>query len=155
MAKGSSRAMLSLTVLAAPAALGFETLLRALLFPPDFEIFREFLRPVLTPLAWVLGLIAAAASLAGLAFQRASAEKRIARLPRDADDDARYGQVLGVFMLTAAIPQVPAILSTFAFMFGASLLPVLVGVGLCSAGVLGQALRVSSLAKSVRVTERA
>lgn len=146
-AKPRSRALLFLTILAAPGALAFESLLRALLFPPDFEVLREFLSPVLTPVAWVLGLTAAAGSLGGLALQRSIAEKRLARLPEGAGDEARYGQVLGVFMLTTAAPQIPAILATLAFMFGASLWPVLVGVGICSAGVIAQALRVSRLAR--------
>lgn len=146
-AKPRTRALLFLTILAAPGALAFETLLRALLFDSDFELLREFLSPVLTPVAWVLGLVAAAASLGGLALQRSMAEKRLARLPEGAGDEARYGQVLGVFLFTTAAPQIPAILSTFAFMFGASLVPVLVGVGICTLGVIAQALRVSSLAQ--------
>lgn len=148
-AKRSSRAMLFLTILAAPVALVFETFLRAALFPPEFETFREFLRPMLSPVAWVLGLVAAAAGLAGLGLQRSMAQRRVARLPEDAGYEERYAQVLGVFMLTTAVPQIPAILSTFAFMFGASLWPVLVGIGVCSVGVVAQALRVSSLAKRV------
>ncbi len=146
-AKRSSRAMLFLTILAAPVALALETLLRSLIFPPEFDDFREFLEPALTPVAWVLGLVAAGASLVGLAVQRRMAEKRLSQLPSDAGYEQRYGQVLGVFMLTTALPQIPAILSTFAFMFGASLVPVLTGIALSSVGVIGQALRVSSLAK--------
>lgn len=145
--KPSSRALLLLTVLAAPVALAFETLLRALLFPEDFEVLREFLRPFLTPVAWALGLLAGGASFAGLVFMRRMAERRLARLPADAEAEQRYAQVLGVFMLTTAIPQIPAVLSTFAFMFGASLAPVLVGIVLATVGVIGQALRISSLAK--------
>ena len=141
---------LLLTILAAPGALGFETLLRALLFDDDFELLRQFLSPVLTPVAWVLGLVAAAGSLAGLALQRSIAHKRLARLPEGASFEVRYQQVLAVFLLTTAAPQIPAILATFAFMFGASLAPVLVGVGICSLGVIAQALRVSSLATTPR-----
>lgn len=149
-AKRPSRAMLLLTILAAPVALAFETLLRALLFPPEFESVREFLRPMLTPVAWALGGMAAIASLAGLALQRSMAAKRVRRLPSTADDEARYGAVLGVFMITTAVPQIPAVLSTFAFMFGASFVPVAVGIGLCSAGVIAQAVRVGPLARSLR-----
>lgn len=154
-AQPRSRALLFLTVLAAPGALGFETLLRALLFPPDFELLRAFLSPVLTHLAWVLGLVAAAGSLIGLALQRSIAHKRLARLPEGASEEVRYQQVLAVFLLTTAAPQIPAILATFALMFGASLTPVLIGVGICSLGVIAQALRVSSLAAAARRRGRA
>lgn len=149
-AKRPSRAVLFLTILAAPVALAFETGLRKLLFPADFELIREFLEPMLTPVAWVLGLVAAGASLLGLALQRSMAKKRIEK-SRDRDDyDARYRHVFGVFLLTASVPQIPAILSTFMFMFGASLVPVLVGIGICSVGVVSQALRVPALAQMLR-----
>jgi hypothetical protein len=139
-----SRAILYLTALAAPVALGFETVLRHLLFPPEFEQFRAFLEPVLTPFAWVLGLLAGAASLAGFALQRRLTEKRLARVTAD-DVAIRHAQVLGVFLLTASVPQIPAILSTFAFMFGASIAPVLAGIAICTAGVVAQAMRVEGL----------
>lgn len=142
-----SRAILYLTIAAAPIALAFETLLRHLLFPPEFDEFRAFLEPVLTPIAWALGLVAGAASLVGLALQRRFAAKRLARLPAEADFAARYGQVLAVFLLTASVPQIPAIFSTFAFMFGASIWPVLAGIAICSVGVVMQALRVGALAE--------
>jgi membrane protein YqaA with SNARE-associated domain len=144
--KPASPAILWLTILAAPVALGFETLLRSLLFPPDFEVMRAFLEPALTPLAWVLGGAAGLAALAGLALQRRLAERRLARLPEHASEPVRQRELLGVFLLTASVPQIPAVLSTFAFMFGASLWPVLVGIALCSVGVVGQAMRVRSLA---------
>ena len=49
-----STGLLWATIVAAPLALGFETLLRALLFPDDFELIRDFLRPTLTWVAWGL-----------------------------------------------------------------------------------------------------
>ena len=143
-----SRAVLWLTVFAAPVALGFETVLRWILFPADFELVRELLHPVLTPVAWFLGGVAAVASFAGLALQRRMTARRLSRLPGEPDLDARYREVFAVFLLTTAVPQIPAILSTLTFMFGASLLPVLVGIGLSSVGVVTQALRVPSLAEA-------
>lgn len=139
--------MLWLTIIAAPAALGFETGLRLLLFPADFELIREFLNPTLTPVAWLLGAVAALASFGGLFVQRRLAEKRLSALPPDASFDLRYRAVFGVFLLTTAIPQIPAIFSTLTFMFGASLIPVLVGIGVSSVGVVSQALRVESIAR--------
>ncbi|HEY8431317.1 MAG TPA: hypothetical protein VIL20_23215 [Sandaracinaceae bacterium] len=147
--KRPSRAVLFLTILAAPVALGFETLLRLLLFPRDFEYVRELFEPVLTPVAWALGAVAAVASLLGVVVQRSLAQKRIEKSPDRDDEDARYRNVFGVFLLTSSIPQIPAIFSTFAFMFGASLLPVLVGIAVCSVGVVTQALRVPALARKL------
>ncbi len=149
-AKRPSRALLFLTILAAPVALGFETVLRKLLFPPEFQMVRELFEPALTPVAWVLGVVAAGAALLGVVMQRKMAQKRIAKSPDREDHDARYRHVFGVFLLTSSVPQIPAIFSTFAFMFGASLTPVLVGIGISSIGVVTQALRVPTLADTLR-----
>lgn len=145
-AQRSSSLLLWLTVAAAPVALGFETVLRLLIFPPEFEEVREFLQPMLTPVAWGFAGLAGLTGLLGLALQRRLADKKLARLPATADADQRYREVFGVFLLTTALPQIPAILSSFAYMFGASIVPVVVGIGVCSVGVVGQALRLGSLA---------
>jgi len=138
--------VLWLVILAAPVALGFETTIRLLFFPDDFEMVREFLHPFLTPVAWALGLLAAVGGFAGLALQRRMSEKRLARLPPDASVELRYQQVFGVFLLTTAVPQIPSVLATITFTFGASIWPVLVGIVFCSAGVVAQARRVASIA---------
>jgi len=109
---------------------------------------REVLSPPLTILASVLDGVAVVAALAGLSLQRRVAQRRFARLPDPNDVDARYRETFGVFLLTASLPQIPALLSTFAYMFGASIWPVLVGVGVCSVGVVTQALRVRSIAEA-------
>lgn len=150
MAAKRPKALLWLTLLAAPVALAVETGLRLLIFPAEFELVREFLNPTLTPVAWALGGLSAAAGVAGLAVQRKVSERKLAKLPSKCDTEARYHAVFGVFLLTTAVPQIPALLSTFAYMFGASLLPVLVGVGVSSVGVVSQALRVSHLAARPR-----
>lgn len=149
-AKRPSRGLLFLTVLAAPTALVFETALRKLLFPSEFEELRALLEPALTPVGWVLGLVAGLAGLAGLTMQKRLAGARIAKLADREEVEARYREVFGVFLITTAVPQIPALLSTFAFMFGASLWPVLVGVGLASVGVAGQAVRIPRLAAELR-----
>lgn len=131
------------TVLAAPIALAFESLLRWLLFPPEFEAFRAFAEPVLTPLAWLLVLVSALAGVGGALAQRAIAARRIARLGAEATP-ARVETVRNqVFLITASIPQLPTIVSTFAFMFGASIVPTLVGVGICTVSVLAQGIALS------------
>ncbi|MGF1465388.1 MAG: hypothetical protein ACFCGT_04575 [Sandaracinaceae bacterium] len=138
----------ALTILAAPAALAFETALRRLLFPPDFVELRALLAPYLTPVAWGLGLGAGLGALLGVVVQRRLSAGRLARLPAGADDDRRHEAVLGVFLLTTAAPQVPAVLGTLLHLFGAALTPVLVGIALSTAGVIAQAARLGRLARS-------
>ncbi len=145
MARGDgARPIVYLTVLAAPVALAFETLLRHLLFPSEFEEVRAFFEPTLTPIAWVLCILAALASLAGVVLQRRLVRSRLERMP-EADAAARRGQIVGVFLLTASVPQIPSVFSTLAFTLGASLAPVLVGIGIASAGVIVQAIRMRAL----------
>ncbi len=134
--------LVAMTAVAAPAALGFETLLRHLLLPAAFELVREALRPVLTPVAWALCGVCALAGVAGLVLQKRIASRSVERLPpeRRTPDQVERARV-GAFMLAASIPQIPAILATFSFMFGASLVPVLVAIALVTAAVLTQARR--------------
>jgi hypothetical protein len=139
--------LLALTVVAAPCALVLESLLRGLLFPPDFDEFRGFLRPYLAPVGWALCALALAMTAAGLPLQSRMVARRLARLPEAAPPDARYREALSVFMVTAAIPQLPAVASTIAYMLGAPAVPVMVGVTVSTAGVLAQALRVRPLAR--------
>lgn len=145
----AARAIVAATVVAAPAALALETLLRWLLFGPEMEELRGLLAPNLTPAAWLLAGLAAIAAAAGLGGQRFLARRRLAELPEDPTESQRMRALLGVFLLTTTVPQVPAILATLAAMFGAALLPVLVGIAVSTLGVLGQAWQ---LARQTRGT---
>lgn len=140
--RGKRGALVLLTVIAAPVALAFETLLRKLLFPPEFEEVRALLEPSLTPVGW--GLVGVAALLAGggVPLKRRLGARALARLPEARRrDPAQVAKAeLGAFMLAATVPQIPAIASTMTFMFGASLVPVLVAVGVSTVGVVLQAL---------------
>lgn len=148
MKRTGTLALVAATVLAAPLALAFESLLRWLVFPPDFEAVRAFLEPVLTPVAWLLVVISALAGVVGALAQRALVARKIARLGPGAAPVQIEAARNQVFLITASIPQLPTIASTFAFMFGASLVPTLVGVGVCTVSVLAQG------ALLVRVRER-
>ncbi len=151
-ARQGKRFLVAVTTLAAPLALGFETLFRKLLFPllmgDDFELVRGFLRPLLTPVAWALGLLALAMTLVGWALHAMLAARALARLPAEkrALPAERERAELRAFMVAASVPQLPCVLATFTFMFGAALLPVLVAVGLGSLGVCVLALRTRSAA---------
>ena len=76
------------------------------------------------------------------------ANRRLARLPDDATVDQRYREIFAVFLLTTAVPQIPALLSTFVFMFGASIWTVSTAIAFCSVGVVAQALRVPAMAEN-------
>lgn len=144
--KRPSRLLYGATIVAAPIALAFETVLRLILFPPEFEDIRMILRPHLTPWAWGLTGLAALMMLAGFWVQTQVTRARLSR-PRELDNlDIRTRIAFGVFLLTTAVPQIPAILSTFTFMFGAEIWPVVASIAVCSVGVVGQALRVGALA---------
>ena len=143
----SSTALLWLTIVAAPGALALETGLRLLLFPEEFPLIREFLRPTLTPVAWGLAVAAGLGAAAGYALQTRLVAARIAKLPSDANTpERRLRAAIGIFLLTTALPQLPSIFATLCFTLGASLAPVGAAIALTTVGVVLQARRVSTLA---------
>jgi hypothetical protein len=144
-AKRPSKLLYGATIVAAPVALAFETLLRWILFPPEFEDIRMLLRPHLAPFGWALTVLAALMMVVGFVVQHSVTKKRIERAKAETSEH-RHRIAFGVFLLTTAVPQIPAILSTFTFMFGAPIWPVLASIGVCSVGVVGQAIRVASFA---------
>lgn len=138
MKRAGTLGLVAATVLAAPLALALESVLRWLVFPPDFEVIRAFLEPVMTPIAWVLVGLSVLAGIAGALAQRALVARKIARLGPHAAPAQIETARNQVFLITASLPQLPTIASTLAFMFGASLAPTLVGVGVCTVSVLAQ-----------------
>ena len=134
-------ALIALTAAAAPAALALETLLRWSIFPDDFELVRELLRPTLTIVAWVLCAVCAIAALVGIGVQQRLGARAVAKLGAARSDDRVSRARLGGFFLAASIPQVPAVLATFAFMLGASIVPVLVAIAIVTVAVVALAVR--------------
>ena len=141
-----STGLLWATIVAAPLALGFETLLRALLFPDDFELIRDFLGPTLTWVAWGLAGLAVVGSLLGTSLQRRMAKQRLSALDGEATLAQRFAALSGIFLLTTALPQIPSLLATLCFMFGSELMPVLAALTITTAGVVAQAVAVPRLA---------
>ncbi len=134
--QGGGAALILLTVVAAPVALGFETLLRKLLFPPEFEEIRALLHPILTPLVWGLVALTAVVGALGLVLQRRLVARAIGRIPPTHRDSARLHRAkLGAFMLAASVPQVPAILATFGFMWGSSLTPTVLAIAVATLAI--------------------
>lgn len=144
MKRGGTFVLVAATVLAAPIALALESVLRWLLFPPEFEVVRGWLEPYLTPLAWLLVVVSALAGIAGGLLQRGIATRRVAKLGAAATRAQVEAARNQVFLITASIPQLPTIASTFAFMFGASIVPTLVGVAICTVSVLVQGIALRS-----------
>lgn len=136
----SLRTVVVLIAASAPLALGLETLLRKLVLAPlmgaELRELREFYWPeltdalreaALTQAAWVLvGVTVLAGVLGVVLLRRAGRRQSEAAKVRDS-----------VFLLTS-IPQVPAILATLCFAFGAQLLPVLVSMAISTVFVLAQ-----------------
>ena len=153
----SLRIVVVLIAVSAPLALGLETLLRKLVLVPlmgaELRELREFYWPaltdelrqaVLTEVAWVLvGVTVFAGVLGVMLLRRAGRRKRTFSGIRDQ-----------VFLLTS-IPQVPAILATLCFAFGAELLPVLVSMGISTAFVLAQGIVGERLLQGIDASQRA
>lgn len=140
--------LLAIIALSTPLALAVETGLRLLIFPPEFAEVRIFLRPYITPWMWLM--TPAALVMTGVGFplhrllvrknlSRFKPEKRTAKRIEDANFDS--------LMLSTSAPQVPALVSTFGFMLGSELLPVLLAIVAATMGVLslGLVLRPSKM----------
>jgi hypothetical protein len=142
--RGSARqtwGLLAIVAISTPLALVVETGLRALLFPPDFEEVRAWLRPAITPWVWLMPVLAALSTLLGLRLQRWYAARQFAALaPRNQTDDGWAAANFDALMLSTSAPQVPALIATVAFMLGSELTPVLVAIATGTAGVLVQGL---------------
>ncbi|MBV1862721.1 MAG: hypothetical protein KUG77_30140 [Nannocystaceae bacterium] len=129
--------MLALVALSTPMALVAETYLRGLMFPPEFDEVRAYLRPSLEVPVWsLLGLVALTTWLGIRAQTRRVERKMAARPPEEQTQFFRDKDTFDSLVLFTSLPQVPAILATFCFMFGASLVPVLVNMLAATAGVL-------------------
>lgn len=137
MSRRLQRLVLAFVALSTPAALGLESLMRAFLLPPAMEELRAWLRPQLAPVAWALvalaaGSIALAVFLQPRAYRGALRRQPAGLDPRSREAKARFDALL----IVTSLPQIPALLATIAFTFGAEPLPTLLTIGLGTAGVL-------------------
>ncbi len=130
-----TRALVVATAVAAPAALALETGARLALVPPEFGEVRALLRPALSVAAWLLVGVSALTVLAGLMLHRRLVERALnkheAPTPRQVNEAHT-----GAFLISASVPQVPTLLSTLTFTFGAAFLPVGLGLAVSSLGVV-------------------
>jgi len=129
--------MLALVALSTPMALVAETYLRRLMFPPEFEEVRTYLQPSLEVPVWSLLSLVALTTWFGIRAQERRVERKMAaRPPAEQTQHYRDKDTFDSLVLFTSLPQIPAILATFGFMFGASLVPVLVNMAASTAGVL-------------------
>jgi hypothetical protein len=141
-------ALLAFIAVSTPLALAVETGLRQLLFPPELEEIRAWLRPTITPWIWVMPALATAAAVAGLWLQRWYAKREFFALPKPERTDAAWSDAnFDALMLSTSAPQVPALLATIGFMAGAELPPVIAAIAVGTAGVLVQGVTLGRIAR--------
>jgi hypothetical protein len=137
-----------LVAASAPLALAFEAGVRQLLGLPELDEVRHLLRPTATGAAWALAGLCVVAAALGLGAQRRWCEGRMRVAAAAGEDPARA--VMDRTFLAMSIPQVPAVLSTVAFMTGSELAPVLAAMAISTVGVLAQGLQWEALLARAR-----
>lgn len=129
--------VLALVAASTPLALGAETLVRRLFFPPAFQELRAWLGPSLSPWAWACAPLALLAGVAALLLQPRVRRRALAKLA-PGDPDAAGKAELETLMICTSVPQLPALLATVGFMLGADLRAVAAAIAAGVAGVLLQ-----------------
>lgn len=129
--------LLGIVAVSAPLSMAFETMVRRTLLGANFQTIREFVGPHITPYAWALVGVTVLAIGAGFALHRALLRRGIAKLGARASDPAAVARVeLEAMFLSTSAPQLPTLLVTIMFQWGASFTPVAVCMALSTVGVL-------------------
>lgn len=129
--------VLAIVAVSTPLALLIETGLRQVMFPPEFPEVRMWLRPTITPWMWLAAPLAVAVTPLGYRLQSWLVRRALARLPAERrTEQERLEHEVDAMLLSTSVPQFPALLATFGFMFGSELLPVAVAMAAATAGVL-------------------
>ncbi len=139
MNERAKRLGLTLIVAAsAPVSLALESVVRGLVMAPEAEELRQFFQPTTTMVAWglaaatvpvgILGAVLRQIWIARVLVLHAAGELRkpVARV------------VLDRFMLSASVPQIPAVAATIAVMLGARTPPAIVAMVISSGAILAQ-----------------
>lgn len=130
-------AVLGFIAVSTPLALAAETLLRQLLFPPEFVEVRAWLGPTLTSWMWVAAPMSVVFTGLGMVFRRWSVRRGLKKLGARAEDPKSVQKLeFDALMLSTSAPQIPALVATFGFMFGSALQPVAVAIAVATTGVL-------------------
>ncbi len=134
------RLIIAATVSAVPLSLAVETVLRPLIMPAELlaELPRS-LGQALTTMSWILVVGTAVVGAVGTLLIVPLSRRAVARAETGAvsEQTAR----LGAFLLVASASQLPALLATLSFLFGASAVPVIGAVAVSTVAVGVQAYR--------------
>ena len=147
----SLRTIVLLVAVSAPLALGFETAIRLGVIMPmmgaEFAEVRAYFWPEFTPavrialttrIAWILAGVSVVAGLLGVALLRRPSWRSLAWAREQPDPAAAArAKVRDQMLLLTSIPQIPAILATLCFSFGAAWVPVVTCMVVSTAFVLG------------------
>lgn len=134
--------LLAFIAASTPLALAVETGLRRVFFPPDFADLRLLLRPILTPWMWWVIPTVIPMTVLGFGVQRFITRRQLSQIPsaEERSPDRIEAASFDALMLSTSCPQIPALISTFGFMFGSELRPVLVTIAVATIGVLSLGL---------------
>jgi len=136
--------VLAIVACSTPLALAVETGLRQIIFPPEFDEVRMWLRPSITPWVWLTVPVCVLAVPLGARLQRWLVARDLAKLPVERrTEQGRIESEFDALLLSTSAPQLPAVIATIAFMFGAELLPVVVAMIIATLGVLGLGVAVA------------
>ena len=137
-------AVLAIVGISTPLAVVIETGLRQIMFPPEFDDVRMWLRPSITPWMWLCAPLAVLVTPLGYKLQGWLVARALAKLPEERRTEAERRELeLDSLLLSTSIPQFPALFATFGFMFGSALLPVVVAMATATAGVIAVGILVA------------
>ncbi len=139
MNRRSEPVVLAIVAVSTPTALAAEALVRRLLLPPELEEMREWLHPKVAPVGWALVGVAALAVVLAFALHRRLFAAALASKPATLAEAERAGRArMETMLLTTSVAQVPALLGTVAFTFGADPLATWLTIGIGTLGVVAQ-----------------
>lgn len=136
--------VLAVVATSTPLAMLVEAGMRRLTFPPEFDEVRLWLRPAITPWTWIAVPLGVVAIPLAAAVQRWLVARSLAKLPEARRTEAeRVSCEYDAMLLSTSITQLPAVLATVAFMFGAALPPVATAMAIATVGVIALGLWVA------------
>ncbi len=128
--------VLLLVAASTPLALAAETGLRRLMFPPEFDEVRLWLRPQITPWLWLAPITCALAIPLGLFVQRYLVARSLRTATGTLTTAMRASIEVDALLLATSVPQVPAILATMGFTLGAAIDPIAAAIAIATLGIM-------------------
>ncbi|MCA9600578.1 MAG: hypothetical protein KC417_01060 [Myxococcales bacterium] len=134
------RMLVAITAIAAPVALVFEWALRRWALGDALDEVRAALGPYATFLASGLALVSIGLAVVAAPLFRALATRAFAKIPPEAraHPGRRTQAITGAFLIASSVVQLPALVATLAYTFGASFGPVALCLACSCVGVVHQ-----------------